>query len=116
MANRPGKPRGRLSAWVAVIAIATGLLAGAATANAEPAKFWGIDPQETPTEEQLQRLKTGGVDSFRIPIVWQGAEPSPGVFEWGGADLVVGRAARAGLEVLPFLSGAPTWAVKTVSV
>jgi hypothetical protein len=45
-------------------------------------------------------------------VVWSGVQPiGGGPFDWSGVDVVVGRAATAGIEVLPFLTGAPTWAV-----
>ncbi len=37
-------------------------------------------------------------------------------FNWNGTDELVGGAATAGIEVLPFLTGAPNWAVKSVVV
>jgi hypothetical protein len=102
-----------LRAWTALLAIAASS-AGvfAATAEAVPAQFWGVVPQATPTLEQFQRLKRGGVDSIRTPVGWNAVQPvSGGPIEWSGVDAVVRGAATAGLEVLPFLSGAPGWAV-----
>jgi hypothetical protein len=94
-----------------------GLTAFAGSAQAVPATFWGAVPQETPTAEQFQRLKGGGVDSIRIPIEWGGVQPvKGGPLNWGGSDVVIAKAATAGIEVLPFLTGAPTWAVPSVFV
>ncbi len=39
-----------------------------------------------------------------------------GALDWSGTDGVVAEAASAGLEVLPFLTGAPRWAVPAASV
>lgn len=105
--------RGRLRVWVAALAIAALASATAPTsASALPAKFWGVVPQATPTLEQLQRLKRGGADSIRFPVVWPAVQPSRnGPFVWSGVDAQVASAAQAGIEVLPFLSGAPSWAV-----
>jgi hypothetical protein len=104
---------GKLRAWIAALAIsslAVGALA--APAGAVPAKFWGVVPQSTLSLEQFQRLKRGGVDSIRTPIGWSAVQPvANGPIEWSGVDAVVRGAATAGLEVLPFLSGAPSWAV-----
>ncbi len=102
-----------LRAWTAALAISA-LAVGvfASTAAAVPAKFWGVVPQATPTLEQFQRLKRGGVDSIRTPIGWNAVQPEPnGAFNWSGVDDVVQSATTAGLEILPFLSGAPSWAV-----
>ena len=94
-----------------------GLATFAAAAQAVPATFWGVVPQATPNDEQFQRLKRGGVDSARIPIEWGGVQPlKGGPLNWSGPDAVIARAAGAGVEVLPFLTGAPGWAVPIVFV
>jgi hypothetical protein len=86
--------------------------AAASTAGAVPATFWGVVPQATPTPEQLVRLKQGGVDSIRVPFVWSAVQlRRGGPFDWSGVDSVIDGAANAGIEVLPFLTGAPKWAV-----
>ncbi len=104
-----------LTAALAVAAVFTG--AFAAAAQAIPAKFWGVVPQANPSFEQLQRLHRGGVDSVRIPVSWPGVQPiRNGAFDWSGVDSRVEEITRAGIEVLPFLSGAPAWAVPEVWV
>jgi hypothetical protein len=109
---------GRLRALFAALTIfAVGVGASASPAAAVPGAFWGVVPQAAPTAEQFQRLKRGGVDSIRIPVAWgavqqvQGATP-----DWSTVDPVVAGAATAGIEVLPFLTGAPSWAVRSVWV
>jgi hypothetical protein len=102
----------RLRAATAALAVVALIGTAAAPASALPAKFWGVVPQATPTLEQLQRLKRGGVDSIRFPIVWPAVEQERnGPFVWSGVDAQVENATLAGIEVLPFLSGAPSWAV-----
>jgi hypothetical protein len=82
-----------------------------------PGNFWGVAPQSALNAEQFQRLKRGGVDSVRIPIEWGAVQPdNDGGFNWNGTDAVVGGAAAAGIEVLPFVTGAPSWAVKPAVV
>ena len=62
-------------------------LCAAPAAQAVPAKFWGVVPQATPTVEQFQRLKQGGVDSVRTPIVWSSVQPAPGgTADWSSVD------------------------------
>jgi len=96
-----------------VAALATSV----AAAEALPKAFWGVVPQATPTFEQLQRLKRGGANSVRIPVVWPAVQPiRNGAIDWSGIDAQVENASRAGIAVLPFLSGAPTWAVPSVWV
>jgi polysaccharide biosynthesis protein PslG len=111
---RIGAQQGRWVRRTLCTATATALLglAAAPTAGAVPAKFWGVVPQGVPTYEQLSRASRGGVDSVRIPILWNVIQPSPsGPLEWSGVDAVVENAAAAGIEVLPFITGAPEWAV-----
>jgi hypothetical protein len=88
----------------------------AASASAVPAKFWGIVPQSLPPEEVFQRLKRGGVDSYRFPIEWGAVESVEGQQNWNYVDAQMAGAAANGLEPLPFVTGAPGWAVKSVSV
>jgi polysaccharide biosynthesis protein PslG len=104
---------GKMRAWIAALAVsAVGLGALAATAEAVPVRFWGVVPQATPTFEQLQRLKRGGVDTVRTPVGWPEVQPvAGGPLNWAALDAIVKADTAAGLEVLPFLSGAPTWAV-----
>ncbi|HWW67772.1 MAG TPA: glycosyl hydrolase [Solirubrobacterales bacterium] len=104
-----GKPRAWTAAFTVVIA---GMAVFASAAQALPSNFWGVVPQVTPNAEQLHRLRRGGVESIRIPVVWSAVQPNRGsVFDWSGVDGQIGAAAKAGLDVLPFLSGAPSWAV-----
>jgi hypothetical protein len=105
-------------AWTAATAVALlGLAVFAAAAQAVPAKFWGVVPQQVPSDEQFQTLKRGGVDSVRIPIEWGAVQSAPGAaFDWSHVDGPVRKAANVGIEVLPFLTGAPTWAVPSVFV
>jgi hypothetical protein len=92
-------------------------LAFAASAEALPAKFWGVVPQTTLNAEQLQRLSNGGVESIRVSLDWSEIQPQKGgPANWGGTDAVVERAALAGLDLLPVLNGAPSWAVPSVRV
>ena len=110
--------RGRIRAWsaaFAIVAIGSGLAAPGA--GAVPGNFWGVAPQAAPTPEQFKRLKLGGVDSVRIPIEWGAVQASPGgEFNWSSTDALVGGAASAGIEVLPFVTGAPSWAVRPAVV
>lgn len=92
-------------------------MALATAAQAVPAKFWGVVPQTSLTSEQFERLGRGGVESVRVPLGWADLQPqSGGAINWGGVDDVVEKAARAGVDVLPTISGAPTWAVPTANV
>jgi hypothetical protein len=109
---------GKLRAWTAAFAVViAGMAASASAAQALPRNFWGVDPQATPTAEQLQRLKRGGVSSVRISIAWNAIQPERGgAFNWSGVDAQVGADANAGLDTLPAFGGAPAWAVPSVRV
>jgi polysaccharide biosynthesis protein PslG len=100
-------------ALTAALAIsALGLGVAASTATALPAGFWGVVPQASPTAEQFQRLRRGGVDSVRAPISWAAVQPRAGApFDWSSVDPIVRGAVSAQLDLLPFLTGAPRWAV-----
>jgi hypothetical protein len=105
-------------AWIAAVLLAIGgSAAAAAPALAVPANFWGVVPQALPTSEEFQRLRLGGVDSFRVPVSWGAVQSSRGAaFDWSSVDPEVAGAASAGLEVLPFVYGAPDWAVPSAVV
>ncbi|HET9162848.1 MAG TPA: hypothetical protein VFN89_05300 [Solirubrobacterales bacterium] len=111
---RTGPPR-RARLLLATLAVAAlGSLATAGSAVALPAHFWGVVPQVPPSVQVLQRLKRGGVDSIRVPVSWGSVQPErPGEWDWSDADALIGAAAAARLNVLPFLSTAPGWAVHT---
>lgn len=113
MSERRIRPPRRARLWLATFGIAAvGALGSAQAALAVPANFWGVVPQGTPSVEQLQRVKAGGVDSIRVPISWASVQPvKGGLLNWSDADAYFKVAAAARLDVLPFLSGAPSWAV-----
>jgi hypothetical protein len=101
-----------LTAALATSALALGAFASAAAAL--PASFWGVVPQAYPSAEQFQRLQRGGVESVRTSIAWDAVQPrAGGPFDWSSVDSIVKGAAAARLDVLPFLAGAPSWAVPT---
>jgi hypothetical protein len=116
--SKASEPIGRRArAWIAVFAtvILTGVFASAA--QALPAGFWGVVPQGILNLEQFQRLHRGGVESVRIPFGWSGIQTEQnGAYDWAGTDYEVEQASKAGIKVLPFVSGAPPWAVPSVFV
>jgi hypothetical protein len=101
-----------LRALTLALTLATFFAVSASAAQALPAGFWGVVPQSNLGAEKFQRLSRGGVASVRIPIGWASVQPSEGgSFDWSGFDNQIEDAAKAGIRVLPFLSGAPEWAV-----
>jgi hypothetical protein len=112
--RRSGPPRRARLLLATFAAAALGAMAFASAASALPANFWGVVPQVPPSVETLQRLKQGGVDSIRVPVSWGSVQPvGSGEWNWSDADALIGAAAAARLNVLPFLSSAPSWAVPT---
>ncbi len=101
-----------LRAWTPALTLIVFFAIFASSAQALPAGFWGVVPQSNMGAEQLQRLSRGGVESLRIPIGWGSVQSSKGAaFDWSGFDNQIEEAAKAGIKVLPFLNGAPEWAV-----
>ncbi len=117
MVQQRKRPLGQVRAWLIAVAVsAAALMATAPVALAVPGDFWGVSPQATPSVEQFQRLRNGGVDSVRIPIGWGAVETTQGTADFSHVDSFVAGAAQAGLNVLPFIYNAPTWAVPSAVV
>ncbi len=118
MVKQRKRPLGQVRAWTAAIAVSVAAFASMApTAMAVPADFWGVSPQATPNVEQFQRLRTGGVDSVRIPVPWSSIQSlGPGEADFSNVDALVTGATAAGLRVLPFIYDAPAWAVVRATV
>jgi hypothetical protein len=117
MGDSRKRPSGWARAWFAALAVFVLGLVAAPAAIAVPTDFWGVSPQNPPNVEQFQRLKAGGVDSVRIPIAWSGVQPfSSTEANFSASDILVAGAAAAGINVLPFVYEAPSWAVPRVRV
>lgn len=91
------------------------LIAGAQTGEAKPSipppkGFFGIDPQQPPTDLDASYMKAGGIETIRWPLAWNSVQPTArGGYHWEGFDGMVELAARHGLKVLPVLYGTPSW-------
>lgn len=118
MLKQRKRPLGQVRAWAAALVVSvTAIAAMAPAASALPGDFWGVSPQATPSAEQFQRLRNGGVDSVRIPIPWSSVQPTgPADANFTNVDALVSGAAAAGLNVLPFVYDAPPWAVTPARV
>ena len=104
-------------ALTAVLAVVVALGAFAASAAAVPATFFGVVPLSVLTQEQFNTLKQGGVKEMRVAMIWGSMQPKRGgPTEWAQFDPLVERAAKSGIELLPFVIGAPSWAVPMVNV
>jgi hypothetical protein len=81
-----------------------------AAAQALPRSFFGIAPQESFTDADIQYMRAGRIGSVRLPLPWNAIQPTAnGDYDWSGVDQAVGVAARGGLDVLPILYGTPRW-------
>jgi hypothetical protein len=127
--SRPA-PR-RRAALAAVFAMATLALSlgAAAPAGAVPprpfAEFYGVSPATDLSAAEADRIGAAGAGTLRVPLYWPSIEPEPPAADpgplpplpgqvteskrWGQLDKQVEHAARAGLRVLPFVYGTPSW-------
>jgi hypothetical protein len=104
-------------ALTAVSAVVLALGVFAASAGAVTAKFFGVVPQSNLSQEQFTTLKQGGVKEMRVAMIWGGMQPTRGgAINWGEFDGQVERAAKSGIELLPFIVGTPAWVVPSVNV
>jgi hypothetical protein len=98
---------------LAIAAALAALLVLPGAAAAMPADFWGVVPAEELTGPQAQTIAAGGVESIRTPIPWAAVQSGPGALpDWSSIDPEVRAASEAGLNVLPFLTSPPAWAVQ----
>lgn len=107
--------RRRLPAILLIACLAAALLASVQAGSAKPPPrapkgFFGIGPQTVLTDEDLEYMKAGGIDSIRWPLTWGAIQPTArGGYHWESFDPVVAIAARHGLQVLPFVYSTPKW-------
>jgi len=102
------KRKALISLVLAILVLA--LPAGASAAL--PGDFWGLVANRAPSGAQARTLAHGGVESLRVPVNWAAVQPAPaGEPDWSSVDPYVRAAAEGGQSVLPFLTGAPGWAV-----
>ncbi len=95
-----------LIAWAALAAC----FPAASSAQTIPWDFFGVAPQATVTEADAAYMHAGGIESVRVPVAWPTVEPSPeSGYQWQSLDATVATAARARMQVLPFLYRTPPW-------
>jgi Beta-galactosidase len=115
----------RLPVALALLAaLVVGLLAAggqdstsSAAVTRVPAGFFGVAPQTPLEQKDVEYMKAGGIESVRVAFPWSGIQPTRrGGYDWGVVDPTIEVAARAGLQVLPFLAGTPKWLGKTTTL
>ncbi len=100
----------RLKLAVALSLTALSLLVPA-SAQALPRGFFGIVPQGSIGNEDLARMRSGGVETVRLPVSWAAVQRSPrSDYDWSGLDAAMTDAARNGIGILPVLGSSPKWA------
>ncbi|MGV1047329.1 MAG: hypothetical protein ACOYD4_02215 [Solirubrobacterales bacterium] len=78
-----------------------------------PPGFIGVSPQSPANAKDFTLMREAGLDSVRLPLSWAQVQPgNPDVSEpdWSSFDHEVELAAEAGIRVMPFVAGTPSWA------
>jgi hypothetical protein len=108
--------KSRLTAALAIVctcALAGALYGGAAgaeTGGRVPVGFFGIAPQTPLTPRDAAYMRAGGIETIRMTVPWGAVQPTAKRrYDWSSIDETVAIASRAGLHVLPFLGGTPSW-------
>src|ERR1700712_4973114 len=95
-----------------LVALALTALPSAAQAYLPPG-FIGVSPQSPASARDFNLMREAGLDSVRLPL--SGAQVQPGTPslsepDWSSFDHEVELAAEAGIRVMPFVAGTPSWA------
>src|ERR1700753_1297896 len=78
----------------------------AASAAVAPPSFDGITPQGTSTAYDYSLMRSSGIRSVRLPMLWNHIQPENRFVSrpsWGGFEHEVKLAAENGIRVFPFL-------------
>ena len=80
-------------------------------ASDAPPTFFGVVPQTTLTDADLDRMGAGGVGTMRLVFPWHDLDQTeePGDTNLSTIDPVVLGAARNGIQVVPTIFSAPDW-------
>jgi hypothetical protein len=104
-----------------LLAAALALLTLAAPAQAAKRKvphgFFAVmydrettDASAATQDQQWALMARSGVESVRTVFSWAQAQPEPGVTDFSYTDLIVGMAARHGIDLVPVVRTSPAWA------
>jgi hypothetical protein len=97
-----------LVALALIAALVVGAVAASpAVARKAPPEFFGLVPQSSPSNEDIDRMSRGRVGSVRVGVVWPAVEPTDDQFDFAELDELIGRLAAAGIRPVPNLSGVP---------
>jgi Glycosyl hydrolase catalytic core len=101
-----------LRPWAAALLTAAVLVAlGAACGTARAADpVYGVTTPSSLKPRDLGTMKKGRVQALRLEISWSKTKRKGGSFNWSRSDRQIKAAAEHGLEVVPYLTGVPSWA------
>ena len=89
-----------------------------------PPEFYGVVSQAGLAPDDFPRMSENGVGIMRVQMSWKKVQPTegecesslqipgvpvPGECDWSHYDEVIGGAAAAGVEVMPYLLTVPQW-------
>ncbi len=113
--------RGGRSALTAIALV--GVIAPASADAAPPPEFYGVVSQIGLADEDFARMGENGVGLMRVQLSWKKVQPEAGQCEselpvppgvpalatcdWSYYDRIIGGAAAAGVEVMPYLLNVP---------
>jgi hypothetical protein len=92
------------------LVVAVALMAPTIAQGAVPPAFFGVQAWSTPDQVDFHSMAAAKVGTYRAIFDWSAVEPVPGARDWGSFDVVVARAASAGMDVLPVMIGSPPFA------
>jgi hypothetical protein len=101
-----------------VSASASAVAAPAADPPRAPRGFFGVmangplDRPDVDLDAETAVMRRSGVESERLEIAWDRAEPQPGDLRFAPVDRKVLAAARQGLDVLALVVRCPAWAAR----
>jgi hypothetical protein len=105
-----GTIRLTLFATFAICCAVAGGCGGGSSNASVPRSFYGIVPSVPLTTQDFARMGRAGVGALRFQAYWPFVQPTPtGPYQWGSIDPTVAGAARERIDLLPTLTGKPSW-------
>jgi hypothetical protein len=79
-----------------------------------PRSFWGVSlTSGDVSKTDVGRMARGGVGEVHWTLYWPAIEPSPGMFDWGQSDALIGKLASKRIRLMPAVYGSPGYAAGT---
>jgi|SRR5918994_1785378 hypothetical protein len=101
----------RLLAAVTLIAVVSvgAIAASPAIARKAPKEFFGLVPQNSISDADVERMSRGKVGTARVGVIWPAVEPTDDQFDFAATDELIGDFAAAGIRPVANLSGVPRY-------